>query len=251
MNSPLISIILPTYNRIDSLKNAVQSVLDQTYGNWELIIVNDGSVDGTREWCNNLNERRIKYLEKLNQGRPSLARNYALPFIQGEWTAFLDSDDVWENSKLENQIKLIADNVHVGLVFTSVKINGIIKKHALAENSIINPYLLLLISNFITTSTVMVKSKLLKELNGFNPELIWAEDYDLWLKFAQKTKFLYCSLALVHYHISIDGLSKNRGAMTQAFENVGRDSMLKNKLNPILILVMNLIYSLRKLLLKK
>ena len=107
MNSDLVSIIMPLYNYGRFLEPAVNSVINQTYKNWELIIVDDCSTDNTDEVVASFTDKRIKYLKNKKNCGAALTRNRALCEAQGEWIAFLDSDDLWKAQKLERQIKFM------------------------------------------------------------------------------------------------------------------------------------------------
>lgn len=110
-NSPLVSIIVPTYNRQKTLPDTIQSILQQTYTNWELIIVDDGSTDDTGKLVSqySLTDKRIKYLSTGNNHGPSWARNYGMRNCRGEYIAFLDSDDVWLEKHLYESMKALQE----------------------------------------------------------------------------------------------------------------------------------------------
>lgn len=107
----LVSIIMPSYNTAKFISESIESVLNQTYSNWELIIIDDCSKDNTDEVVSKyLSDDRIKYFKNDNNCGAALSRNKALREAKGKWIAFLDSDDLWENNKLEMQIKFMTDN---------------------------------------------------------------------------------------------------------------------------------------------
>lgn len=106
----LVSIIMPSYNTASYIKKTIQSVLDQTYRNWELIIVDDCSTDNTDEVVASIKDERIKYLKNEINSGAAVSRNRALREAQGRWIAFLDSDDLWMPEKLEKQITFMAKN---------------------------------------------------------------------------------------------------------------------------------------------
>lgn len=106
----LVSIIMPSWNTGRFIGESIQSVLEQTYQNWELIIVDDCSTDNTDEVVASFGDARIRYLHNERNSGAALTRNYALREARGEWIAFLDSDDLWEPEKLEHQIKFMVDN---------------------------------------------------------------------------------------------------------------------------------------------
>ena len=103
----LVSIIMPSYNTASYIKESIQSVLNQTYTNWELIIVDDCSTDETDEVINTITDSRIKYFKNKENSGAAMSRNKALREARGQWVAFLDSDDLWMPNKLEKQINFI------------------------------------------------------------------------------------------------------------------------------------------------
>jgi glycosyltransferase involved in cell wall biosynthesis len=104
----LISIIIPTYNRVQFLIETIDSILSQTYSNFELIIVSDGSNDNTKQKVNQIKDPRIKFIElEKNYGYPAKARNDGIKISKGEYIALCDDDDLWEKNKLENQLEFI------------------------------------------------------------------------------------------------------------------------------------------------
>lgn len=109
----LVSIIMPSWNTANFIAESIQSVLDQTYTNWELLIVDDCSTDNTDEVVASFNDSRIRYFHNEKNTGAARARNKAMREAQGEWIAFLDSDDLWTVDKLEHQIKFMKDNGYV------------------------------------------------------------------------------------------------------------------------------------------
>lgn len=108
--SELVSIIMPSYNTADLIEETIQSILDQTYTNWELIIVDDCSTDNTREVVEGIGDNRITFIEKETNSGAADSRNRALREAKGKWIAFLDSDDLWTEEKLEKQIEFMKKN---------------------------------------------------------------------------------------------------------------------------------------------
>ena len=106
----LVSIIMPSYNTARYIKNSIDSVLAQTYKNWELLIVDDCSTDNTDEIIAQFNDSRIKYVKNEKNSGAAVSRNRALAQAKGKWIAFLDSDDLWAPEKLEKQLKFMAEN---------------------------------------------------------------------------------------------------------------------------------------------
>jgi glycosyltransferase involved in cell wall biosynthesis len=189
--NPLISIVIPTYNHAHFLGKAIQSVLDQTYTNWELLIIDNHSEDQTDKLVNDFRNNKIKLLKIHNNGVIAASRNMGIYVAKGEWVAFLDSDDSWYPRKLEQCMKLIEsgyDLVCHGEVWVFEKEGTRICKEVFygpeARASFDN---LLFEGNCISTSAVIVSRKYLKLVDYFNEseDLITAEDYHLWLKLAR------------------------------------------------------------------
>jgi len=178
-----ISVIIPTYNRKHTLSRAINSVIDQTYEPFEIIIVDDGSTDGTKEW---LAKRYpdVQYIYQPNSG-VSVARNVGIKSAHGDWISLLDSDDEWLSQKLEKQVKAIKEDpdsmfCHTNEVWirNGVRINQG-KKHQKYGGLIFNQCLDIC---RISPSSVLLKNSILKDTGLFDEKLPVCEDYDLWLR---------------------------------------------------------------------
>ena len=182
-NSIDFTVIIPTYNRAHTLKRAIDSVLNQTYKNFELIVVNDGSTDSTEDVLISYGDQ-IKILCTENRG-VSAARNYAVSKAQGSWLAFLDSDDEWLENKLEKQNKFIMNNPNIPIVHGEEiwirkgrRVNPKFK-HKKHGGFIFQKCLPLCL---ISPSAVCIEKNVFLEHEGFDEEYVVCEDYDLWLK---------------------------------------------------------------------
>ncbi|MEO8621098.1 MAG: glycosyltransferase family A protein [bacterium] len=189
--SPAASIILPTFNRLDYLREAVESVRAQTMSGWELIVVDDGSTDDTVAWLESLAEPRMIILKHEHTGNPALLRNVAIALARAEWIAFLDSDDRWVPQKLERQLALHAGNPHLRWSYTGremIDAGGAALptnrfKQWEAHSGWILQQVLALDAN-IPLPSVMVQRSLLREVGGFDASWPWS-DYELWLRLAE------------------------------------------------------------------
>lgn len=206
---PLVSVIIPCYNGEKFISEAIESVLNQTYQNWELIIVDDGSKDKSKEiirqYC--ATDNRITYIQhKKNKGIP-FARNTGIKNSNGEYIALLDQDDKWLPKKLAMQLdKFYMSKHEIGLVFGNINTvdsygNVIYKAKNIKINfETINQRNLIIhlfLNPFIPSITVMFKRKCLKEVGGFDENILWGgDDYELWLRFANKFKFAYINKVL-------------------------------------------------------
>ncbi len=217
MIPPLISVIIPTYNRYDFLLKAIESVKNQRYKNIEIIIIDDGSIDNT---CRLSTDKSLVYYRQENKG-PAAARNKGVQIAKGEWIAFLDSDDLWHEKKLQEQVNFIKNIPECKIVYTDelwvrkgIRVNKKIihKKYS----GWIYPYCLNLC--FVGASTILMTKNLWNEFEGMDENLPVAEDYDLWLRLSAKNKFYYLDEQLItknggrddQLSISFRGIDKYR-----------------------------------------
>lgn len=226
---PLVSVIIPTYNRANIVTDAIESVLNQTYKNIEIIVVDDGSIDNTKEILRHY-ENRIKYIYKLNAGASS-ARNAGVREAKGEYIAFLDSDDLWHPERLAEIRNYLENNQEYSAVITDVeniegttgKTIGYIlyeKNWPYSENVL--PYVIkYLIGGF---SNLTIKREAVLELGEFDEKLKTAEDIDYFLRIATRYKIGLLAKPLLKYRKSADSLShkiftKNRLVVIDKFKN--------------------------------
>ena len=208
--TPLVSIVIPTYNHAKFISKALKSVIDQTYKNWEAIIIDNESVDETYKLINNFNDSRIKYFKISNDGVIAKSRNLGIKEAKGDWVAFLDSDDWWTKDKLEVCFSKIAKDVdfiyHAHEYVNKSKYffkKKIIKGRQL-KKPILNDLLIGTITkgSQISNSSVIVRKDILIKIGGLNENkiLVGSDDYDTWLRIAQITdQFLYINKKLSFY----------------------------------------------------
>jgi len=183
----MISIIIPTFNRYPFLEKTVESVLRQSLRDFELIIVDDGSDDGTKELIQSFCDERVRYYYQENRG-VSAARNKGIIESRRDVIAFLDSDDAWKPEKLEKQLKIIKEPSCLishtqELWYRRGKILNQKKKHRKCSGNLFKSSLEMC---SISISTVMMKKSLFDELGLFDENLPACEDYDLWLRVTSK-----------------------------------------------------------------
>jgi glycosyltransferase involved in cell wall biosynthesis len=207
----MISVIIPTYNCEKYISEAIGSVLLQTCTDYEIIVIDDGSTDKTRDIVKN-KFPEVRYFYISNQG-VSRARNYGIRRALGEYIAFLDADDLWLPEKLEKQLKLFQSDQELALIFTEERIfdtNGfmdgkISKKKRLMKGDVVKN--IFLFSN-VTTSTVMVKRHVFQETGYFEENLKAAEDDNMWMRIALKFRIHLLDEVLVHYRWTENSLSR-------------------------------------------
>jgi len=188
----LVSIIIPTYKRARIVSETIQAVLNQTYSDWEAIVVSDGPSDDTRKVVEAFADSRIKYYEIAHNGRPAVPRNFGISKTQGQYLAFCDDDDTWLPEKLALQLAKFDEDRDIGLVYTKCLFKRGKKERTVPYNCrggfIFNE--LFLSFGFIASSTVLVKKEVINEVGIFDEDvrLKATEDFDLWLRIAHKHK---------------------------------------------------------------
>jgi GT2 family glycosyltransferase len=211
----LISVIIPTYNRAAWVVEAVDSVLDQTYRDLELIVVDDGSTDETPARLAAYG-RRLRYDRQEHSG-VSAARNRGLALASGEWIAFLDSDDLWLPRKLEVQADYCAGHPETEICQTEEiwirngrRVNPR-RRHAKPSGDIFEPSLELCL---VSPSAVLAQKNLLTAVGAFDPRFPACEDYDLWLRIAcRKPVFLIAEPLVIKRGGHPDQLSRSTPAL--------------------------------------
>ena len=196
---PEISVIIPTYNRIKLIERAINSVLNQSHMVNQIIIVDDGSTDGTKKI---IKEKypQITYIYQDNKG-VSAARNIGINKTHCNWISFLDSDDTWHQDKIEKQIQKINENPDTLICHTDEiwyrydKIQNQQKKHKKFGGYIFNQCLPFCI---ISPSSVIINRKVFNEVGLFDEKLPSCEDYDMWLRICSRYPVLFINEALTN-----------------------------------------------------
>ena len=237
-----VSIILPTYNRAGYIRDAIESVLKQTYGNFKLMIVDDGSTDNTEQVvAPYLSDKRVRYMKQPNSGAAA-ARNYGLTVREGDFVAFIDSDDIWEPEKLGIQVSIMAALPQVVMVcsdFSAVTGSAIIERsHIRSYFMVLDEYNLqyddifvhvlerpieglaygekvywgnifrtMLLGNIMLTSTCLCRSSIFDSIGFFDTKYSTLEDYDLYLRISKAFQVALVTQSLIRYRYSENQLS--------------------------------------------
>jgi len=213
--SPKISVVIPTYNRVGQVQKAIESVLGQTVSDLEVIVVDDGSSDGTGQMLRKVYGDRIRYYYQANQGA-SAARNKGISEARGEWIAFLDSDDFWENEKLEWQLKALEQfGPNCGACYTDVRLFNHPETRTLFEMGEkgyqhdttmgVNrevPRLLVRSPGagmLVFIGSVLARTDAVRKIGGCDPNLPFGEDSDFLFRLAMLTEFCYVNRPLVWF----------------------------------------------------
>jgi hypothetical protein len=184
---PKVSVVIPTYNRADMVGAAIQSVLDQTYDDWEVIVIDDGSIDNTAEIVHRSADPRIHYYYQVNKGLPG-ARNVGIRRATGEYIAFLDSDDLCYSTRLASQVALLDSDPTLGLVAGGhIEVDLTLKPLREVRPWLTQPLLRLedvVLGCAVCPSAVMTRREWLARVGGFDENMRHQEDWDLWLRLA-------------------------------------------------------------------
>ncbi|MEH2271815.1 MAG: glycosyltransferase [Nostoc sp.] len=211
-NLPKISVIIPAYNSEKTITHTIQSVLNQTFTDLELIVINDGSQDSTLEVVTKIQDSRIKVFSYSNAGG-NVSRNRGLHHSVGEFISFLDADDLWTPDKLQSQLKALQENVNAKVAYSwtdYINANGQFILSGKRINVNENVYEKLLLNNFLENgSNPLICRKALITLGGFDESLNAAQDWDMWLRLASKFDFICVPSVQILYRISANSVSSN------------------------------------------
>lgn len=209
----MISIILPTYNRAELISETIQSILNQTYIDFELIVVSDGFQNKTKQVVESFKDIRLKYYEIQHSGRPSVPRNFGIKQAKGQYLAFCDDDDIWMPEKLELQLAKIVEDDRIGLVYAKCLLKEGSRERIIPKKSKEGFIFKELFLSFcpIATSTVLIRHKVIEDVGLFDEDikLKVVEDYDFWLRIAKKYKIVYVKKVLIVHREGQDSISNS------------------------------------------
>lgn len=213
---PRVSVVIPTYNRKEWLSETIRSVLAQTYKDYEILVVDHGSTDGTAEAVDKEFGGSVRYSALANCPLPACPRNAGIRAARGDYVAFLDSDDLWLPEKLERQVGGLDADPRLGWSYGNARwfgpgvVPGTIQTGAWQFRSGM-VFRSLLMGNFIPSCTVVVRRKCLEEVGGFDmtPALRSAEDYELWLRLAARFPLHAVRKVVARYRVSESQISRD------------------------------------------
>ena len=253
-HSPLVSVIIPTYNHAKYISHAIDSVFKQNYEHIEIIVVDDGSIDDTKSVIKKHYAKNLTYIYQKNAG-PSAARNKGIDYAKGEYVAFLDADDFWYSSKIEKQINIFYLDKNVGLVGCGA--------HKIDENgniignwSVLNlggdkefvRYLYQKNDLFGGLSGALIKRECFTKTGGFDTSLRYGEDWDFFLKIAKKYKILFSKENLIKIRkFDREKTYKNTLLMKNCMKKIIKRHVPKNKKIIILRAFSNMYTTLSKI----
>jgi len=215
---PKVSVIIPTHNRADILREAITSVLSQSFSDFEIVVVDDASRDNTSEVVRAIDDQRIKYLRHETNRGVALARNTGVLNSTGQYIAFLDDDDEWLPDKLKKQYDLLEGSpvivgvVHTGSFAVDVSSRKILRQLTPTKRGKIFDEMF--IQNSIApTSTFFLRRECFERVGLFDVKLEFGEDFDMWLRIAKEFQFEYIEEPLVKFSVS-----NNKSSLSANYE---------------------------------
>ena len=208
---PRVSIIIPAYNPGAYLEKTLESVVAQTFQDWEAIVVDDGSKEDISQTTDRF--PGVRLIRQENAG-PAVARNQGMLAARGEWIAFLDADDIWLPGKLEAQLKFMAKHPDIQLSHTQFELmeaDGTLS--GTRSGQAIRSYPDLLRGSHIRTSTVLMRRDCLAKVGLFNPDYRGPEDYEFFLRFVRHYASDYLDMPLMYYRVHAGSISRNYRVM--------------------------------------
>jgi glycosyltransferase involved in cell wall biosynthesis len=222
--TPAVSVVIPTHDRLDLLPWTLGSVLAQRDSDFEVVVVDDASSDGTAEWLAELDDRRIRIVRRREAGGAAAARNTGLAAATAPWVAFCDDDDLWAPAKLAHQLRALEAEPRAGWCgagAVSVDAQGrIVEVHRMPGGGDVLDRLL--VANLIPGggSGVVARTELAREVGGFDESQLSSEDWDLWIRLAEAAPLAVVDRPLVAYRIWDGGKSRKVVRMAAAYETV-------------------------------
>ncbi len=208
----LITVIIPVYNGEKTILSTIESVINQTFYDFELVVINDGSTDSTLEIINSIADSRLQVFSYFNAGL-SVSRNRGISHAKSEYISFIDADDLWTTDKLETQLRALQDNPQASVAYSWTDYideqgNFIVSGSHITVNGYV--YNQLLVNNFLENgSNPLILKQALIEVGEFAASFSPAEDWDMWLRLAARYAFVAVPLPQILYRVSATSLSAN------------------------------------------
>ena len=215
--APCVSVIVTTFNRVKLLPETINSILVQTFEDFELSVVDNMSIDGTSEYVATIADPRIRYFRNPNNGVIAVNRNYGLNQARGKYIAFCDDDDLWLSEKLKLQVEVLEQNASVALCYTNAEsfmgdktislrmVSRVVRNHH---------FLQLMRGNFIPNSSVLIRRNALLNLGYLTEDSRLREDYEMCLRLANGYQLAGIDDSLIRYRLHSGNVAGNRASET-------------------------------------
>lgn len=242
MSHPLVSVIVPTYKRTDYLKLTLQSILNQTFQDFEVLVVDDGTPSGENLLlCQTMD--KVRYIKIENSGGPAKPRNVGIREAKGKYLAFVDDDDLWLSNKLEKQVAVLEDNPDFGLVHACCEIidgNGILQNRIIGRPG--SPEVkhgdvaLRMMGNWtVMMPTSFIRKEIVDTVGFFNDKMPSAgEDTEFWVRCSFLTKFYYLDKKLAYYRVHSNNISRDKRKYLKLplyLKYIIREQLLKQRIS--------------------
>ena len=214
---PCVSVIVTTYKRAKLLAETLDSILVQSFTDFELIIVDNMSEDGTGEYVTGIDDPRVRYFRNANHGVIAVNRNFGIQQALGKYVAFCDDDDLWLADKLKQQVKLLEQHADVALCYAQAESFMGDKTLAARMNRRevrANHFFQLLRGNFFPNSSVLIRRDVFEELGMLTEDASLREDYEMWLRIAVRHRLMGVEASLIRYRVHPTNVAGNRTAET-------------------------------------
>jgi len=209
---PLISVVIPVYNGDKTIRETIESVINQTFEDFELIVIDDGSQDSTLEIVKSIPDSRLKVFSFPNAGLAA-SRNRGIKLACGDYISFIDADDLWIPDKLESQLQALQDNPQAAVAYSWTDCIDEFGDFSRRGNHITiqgNVYAQLLLTDFIENgSNLLIRAQAFQKVGYFDESLPAAEDWDMWLRLAANYEFVVVPSVQVLYRLSASSMSAN------------------------------------------
>lgn len=216
-NKPCVSVIVTTFNRSKLLLETLESILSQTFNGFELIVVDNMSVDDTEELVMGIQDSRIRYFKNPNNGIIAVNRNYGIEQAKGRYIAFCDDDDLWFPDKLKLQVDLLENSPSVALCYTNAEsfvANKVISNKMVRRVVHKYHFLQLLRGNFIPNSSVLIRRDVFLKLGRLSENVTLREDYEMWLRVSNCYSIIGIDESLISYRVHSGNVGANRASET-------------------------------------
>jgi glycosyltransferase involved in cell wall biosynthesis len=231
---PKVSVVIPAYNAMVYLPQTIDSVLNQTFTDFEILVINNSSSDNIIEWISQIQDSRITLITHENQGATN-SRNLGISIAKGEYIAFLDADDIWEKTKLEKQVSCLDKNPSVGLVYTWTQLidsTGKLLKFSMRHQEEGYIWEKIVIQDVVGNgSCAMVRASCFEQVGLFDINVGIADDFDMWIRIAAVYEFAVVKECLVFYRQHSNNASKNRRKMIDTHARIIEKSFKDIPLN--------------------
>ncbi len=208
----LISVVVPVYNGEKTIKETINSVLNQTFWDFELLVINDGSKDSTLKIVSTIQDPRLKVFSYTNAGLPA-TRNRGISLAKGEYISFIDADDLWTSDKLESQLKALQENPQAAVAYSwtdHIDESSHFLRSGPQQTFNGDVYARLLLEDFIGNgSNPLIRAQAFAEVGNFDESLLAVEDWDMWLRLAARYHFVAVPSPQILYRVFVNSMSFN------------------------------------------